>query len=169
MLLAFIVGFLEKAYKNFFSKNFTLIRVGFLGVLFVEEGLGGRGKSSPSLKHARVMLETWNQFQKIYLSTNTHLILLMSVIFLKNQHFWQKQYLYSKQQHESCVSEFLVLLLVFVRYKITVELGYCCWSRFNANITTGSGVMTIFGTGLEPRTTQFLKEHSTIWPNRPND
>ena len=24
-------------------------------------------------------------------------------------------------------------------------------------------------TGLEPRTTQFLNEHSTIWPNWPND
>ena len=48
MLLAFIVGFLEKAYKNFFSKNFTLIRVDFLGVLFVEEGLGGGGVNHPS-------------------------------------------------------------------------------------------------------------------------
>ena len=30
-------------------------------------------------------------------------------------------------------------------------------------------IAIVTATGLEPRTTSFVKEHSTIWPNWPND
>ena len=44
----------------------------------------------------------------------------ISVFLQKIGIFWQKQYLYSKQQCESCVRDFLVLFSVFVRQKVTI-------------------------------------------------
>ena len=59
--------------------------------------------------------------EKVPLSTKTLLILLMSVYFVKNQHFLQKQYHYSKQQCQNYVEDFLVLFSVFVRQKVTLN------------------------------------------------
>ena len=49
------------------------------------------------------------------------LILLMSAFFLeKSSVFYQKMYLCSKQQCESCVRDFLVLFSAFVKQKVTI-------------------------------------------------
>ena len=47
--------------------------------------------------------------------------------------FWQKQCLYSKQQYESCVKDFLVLFSVFVRLKVA----------FNENLRTADYALGI--------------------------
>ena len=44
----------------------------------------------------------------------------VSIFLQKLNVFWPKQYLYSKQQCESCVRDFLVLFSVFVRQKVTI-------------------------------------------------
>ena len=44
----------------------------------------------------------------------------VSIFQQKNSVFCPKKYLYSKQQCESCVRDFLVLFSVFVRQKVTV-------------------------------------------------
>ena len=44
----------------------------------------------------------------------------VTIFFAKNQRFWQKQYLHSKQQCESCVRDVLVLFSIFVKQQVTV-------------------------------------------------
>ena len=44
----------------------------------------------------------------------------VSIFQQKNSVFCPKKYLYSKQQCESCVRDFLVLFSVFVRQKVTI-------------------------------------------------
>ena len=44
----------------------------------------------------------------------------VSIFLQKNNVFYPKKYLYSKQQRESCVKYFLVLFSVFVRKKVTI-------------------------------------------------
>ena len=76
------------------------------------------------------MLETSNlarkytpicSFRNVPLSAQTPLILLMSAFFCKKLAFFcPKKYLYSKQQCESCVRDFLVLFSVFVKQKVTI-------------------------------------------------
>ena len=44
----------------------------------------------------------------------------VSIFLQKNSVFCPKKYLYSKQQCESCVRDFLVLFSVFVRQKVTI-------------------------------------------------
>ena len=45
----------------------------------------------------------------------------VSIFLQKLCIFWQKQYLYSKQQCESCVRDFLVLFSVFVNRKVAIN------------------------------------------------
>ena len=45
----------------------------------------------------------------------------VSIFLQKLCIFWQKQYLYSKQQCESCVRDFLVLFSVFVKRKVAIN------------------------------------------------
>ena len=75
------------------------------------------------------MLETQNlarkyasicSFRKYTFQCLGHLILLMPAFFAKNSVFCPKKYLYSRQQCESCVRDFLVLFSVFVRQKVTI-------------------------------------------------
>ena len=76
------------------------------------------------------MLETSNMarkytsicsFRKYIFQSLAPLILLMSPFFLqKISIFCPKKYHYSKQQCESCVRDFLVLLSVFIRQRVTV-------------------------------------------------
>ena len=44
----------------------------------------------------------------------------ISIFFAKTELFLSKKQLYSKQQCESCVRDFLVLFAVFVRQKVTI-------------------------------------------------
>ena len=76
------------------------------------------------------MLETQNlarkyasicSFRKYTFQCLGHLILLMPAFFAKNSVFCPKKYLYSRQQCESCVRDFLVLFSVFVRQKVTIN------------------------------------------------
>ena len=117
----------------------------------------------------------------------------VSIFLQKISIFCAKKYLYSKQQRESCVRDFLVLFSVFVRQKVTIPenitfadsvsgilpldcskltkipkndndvtifrhdvnvkfcrryflslVSFSYWSKFHANIITGSGIMTTF-------------------------
>ena len=108
----------------------TLIWVGFLGVCF-QVGMGGGGENYlPCLKLVRVMLETSNlarkytsicSFRKYTFQCLGPLNFADVSIFLqKISVFCPKKYLYSKQQCESCVRDFLVLFSVFVRQKVTI-------------------------------------------------
>ena len=100
--------------------------MGFLGVRFE---LGG-GKVTPCLKLVRIMLETSNlarkytpicSFRKYTFQCLGPLNFADVSIFLqKISVFCPKKYLYSKQQCESCVRDFLVLFSVFVRQKVTI-------------------------------------------------
>ena len=115
----------------------------------------------------------------------------VSIFMQKISAFWPKQCLYSKEQCESYVKNFLVLFCVFVGLKVTVNenisftdyasgirlpdcsklavnlkngndvtifwnnvivnffrfltifINFSYWSKFDVNIITGSGVMTI--------------------------
>ena len=74
-------------------------------------------------------------------STKALLILLMSALFPKIIDFREKQYLYSKQQCESCVRSILVLFSFFVRLKVT----------FNGNVNfkdCASGILLSVGSKL---------------------
>ena len=122
-------------------KNLILIWVGFLGGSFSGVCVcvcvcvcvyGGGGKIIPPLPFYRVQnslelcqkLEIWCVSTHAYavsenipFSTKPLLILLMPAFFFFLENisiFWQKQYLYSKQQCESCFGDFLVLFSVFV-------------------------------------------------------
>ena len=105
----------------------TLIWVGFLGVRF--EVVGG-GKIIPCLKPVRIMLETLKlarnyapicSFRKYTIQCLGPLNFADVSIFLqKNSVFCPKKYLYSKQQCESCVRDFLALFTVFIRQKVTI-------------------------------------------------
>ena len=96
----------------------NLIWAGSLGAR-LRWGGGGGVNYSPCLKLVRIMLGTLNlvckythicSFRKYAFQYQGILIFAyISIIF------WQKQYLYSKQQCESCVRDFLVLFSVFVR------------------------------------------------------
>ena len=81
-------------------------------------------------------------------SSKALIILLMPIFLL------QKQYLYSKQQCESCVRDSLALFLVFVRRKVTInekisfkeyvsEIRLPDCSKLSANWKNGNDV-TIF-------------------------
>ena len=103
----------------------TLIWVGFLGVCFEVEGI-----KLPNLKPVRTMLETSNlahkytpicSFRKYTFQCLGLLNFADGSIFLqKNSVFIPKMYLYSKQQCESCVRDFLVLFSVFVTHKVPI-------------------------------------------------
>ena len=106
--------------------HLTLIWVDFLGVRF-EVG----GTITPlSLKPVRIMLETSNlarkytpicSFRKYTFQCLGPLNFADVSIFLqKISVFCPKKYLYSKQQCESCVRDFLVLFSVFVNQKVTI-------------------------------------------------
>ena len=59
--------------------------------------------------------------------------------------FWQKEHLHSKKYCESFVRDFLVLFSVFCFLTLFFSLvKFSYWSKFNFNIITGSGVLTIF-------------------------
>ena len=45
----------------------------------------------------------------------------VSIFLQKISSFYKKQYLYSKHQYESWISDYLVLFSVFVRQKVTVK------------------------------------------------
>ena len=60
-------------------------------------------------------------------------ILLMSAFLQKISIFWQKQYLYSKQQYESCVRDFIVLFSGFVRLLLMKCKFYRPCVRFPAS------------------------------------
>ena len=105
----------------------TLIWVGFLGVRFEVVGV----KFTPSyLKLVRATLETSNlarkytpkfSFRKYTCQCLGFLNFADVSIFLqKTSVFCPKKYLYSKQQCESYVRDFLVLFLVFVRKKVNI-------------------------------------------------
>ena len=106
----------------------TLTWVGFLGVRF--EVRVGKLPPPPCLKLVRIMLETSNlarkytpicSFRKYSFYYLGPLSFADVSIFLQNiSVFCPKKYLYSKQECESCVRDFLVLLSVFVRQKITI-------------------------------------------------
>ena len=67
-------------------------------------------------------------------------------IFLQNiSIFYKKQYLYSKHQYESCVRDSLVLFLVFVRQKITVNENVCF-----TNYTSGLRLCNCFKLVINP-------------------
>ena len=79
-----------------------LIWVGFLGIRF-EVGVGGEEGwvyySPPCLKVVRIMLESTHPCvvsENMPFSVKALLILLMAVLFAKNQRFLAKMYLYSK-------------------------------------------------------------------------
>ena len=89
-------NFKELILKYIFSANFlTLIWVGFIFGGFFCSWVGGIGRI-PHQKIVRIMLEAWNlvfKYTHMYIvsenipvSTETPLILLMSVSFAKNQH-----------------------------------------------------------------------------------
>ena len=105
---------------------------------------GGEGKVAPCVKLVRIMLESSNlvrkykhicsfrkyTFQYQGLLNFTDVSIFLQIISI----FWQKQYLYSKQQYQSCVKDFLVLFSVFVRKKVIVNenvkfIGYACGIR----------------------------------------
>ena len=102
----------------------TLIWVDFLGVRFEVWGV------PPCLKPVKIMLETSNlarkytsvcSFRKYTFQDLDPLSFADVSIFLqKISVFSPKKYLYSKQQCESCVRDFLVLFSVFVRQKVTI-------------------------------------------------
>ena len=106
----------------------TLIWVGFLGVRF--EVVGGEVKLSPSLKLVRIILEASNLARKytsicsfgkyIFQCLGPFNFADVSILQQRNIVFSRKRYLYSKQQCESCVKDFLVLFSVFVRQKISI-------------------------------------------------
>ena len=105
------------------QKILTLIRVGFLGVPFeVGDGVKITPLSKTHQNYARnlkigMKVQTHMQFQKISFSTKALLILLMPAFFFqKISVFWLKQYLYSKQQCESCV-RFFSSVFTFYRIK----------------------------------------------------
>ena len=85
----------------------------------------------PFLKLVTIMLEAWNLVRKY-----THMFSFrkytfwyqdplnfadVSIHFSKISIFWQKYYLYSKQEYESCVGDFLALFSCFVRWKVTIN------------------------------------------------
>ena len=93
--------------------------------------VGGGGKIiPPSLKLVRIMLETSNlgrkyklicSFRKYTFQCQGPLNFVDVSLFLQNINFFcSKKDLYSKQQCESCVGDFLVLLSVFVKQKGTI-------------------------------------------------
>ena len=104
--------------------------MGFLGVRFE---VGEWVKLPPPRPFVQNLLELcqklriWHVSTHSYLvsknipfSTQATLILLMSAFFLQKINvFRPKKYLYSKQQCESCVRDFLVLFSGFVRQKGT--------------------------------------------------
>ena len=112
-------------YKCNLIQFLTLIRVGFLGVRF-EVG----GVKLPHLKLVRIILEGSNlvskytpicSFRKYTFQCLGPLNFANINIFQqKNSIFYPRKYLYSKQQCESCLRDFLVLFSVFVRQKVTV-------------------------------------------------
>ena len=103
--------------------HLTLIWVGFLGVRFevklpppLSKTCQNQARKFKFGTHSCVVLE------KISFSAQAPLILLMLAFFCKKLVFFvQKKYLYSKQQCESCIRDFLVLFSVFVRQKVTVN------------------------------------------------
>ena len=106
--------------------SLTLVWVGFLGVRFDWRD----GRTTPCLKLVRIMLASSNLARKY-----THIFSFrkytfqclgfldfadVSIFLQKIIVFCPKKYLYSKQQCESCVRDFLVLFSVFVRQKVTI-------------------------------------------------
>ena len=59
--------------------------------------------------------------ENIPFSTKALLVLLMSTFFAKNQPFWPKKYLYSKQWCESCVREFFSSVFSFCKRKGSID------------------------------------------------
>ena len=169
----------------------------------------------PFLKLVTIMLEAWNLVRKY-----THMFSFrkytfwyqdplnfadVSIHFSKISIFWQKYYLYSKQEYESCVGDFLVLFSCFVRWKVTINenvrlkkyasgiwlpdgfklalnwkkdndvtiyqhslfsffltlpvtlVKFIYWSKFHANIMSGSGIMTNYQTYPCLRFAQYLE------------
>ena len=102
--------------------------MGFLGVRFEVRGV--KLPPPPCLKLVRIMLVTSNlarkytpicSFRKYSFYYLDPLSFADVTIFLqKNSVFCPKKYLYSKQECENCVRNFLVLFSVFVRQKITI-------------------------------------------------
>ena len=108
-------------------QTLTLIWVSFLGVHFE---LGGGSIITPCLKLVRIMLETSNlalkytsicSFRKyIFQCLGSLNFVDVSIFLQKISAFCPKKYLYSKQQCESCVRDFLVLFSVFVIEKVPI-------------------------------------------------
>ena len=108
----------------------SLYRNPNLGGLFRDSFWGGGGKITPCLKPVRIMLETSNLARKYTPICSSRkytfqwlkpLNLADVSIFLKKiVFFFQKKYLYSKQECESYARGFLVLFSVFVQQKVTV-------------------------------------------------
>ena len=106
----------------------TLIWVGFLGVRFEVRGV--KLPPPPCLKLVRITLVTSNLARKytpICSFRNYSFYYLgplsfadVTIFLQKNSVFCPKKYLYSKQECENCVRNFLVLFSVFVRQKITI-------------------------------------------------
>ena len=110
-----------------------LTQLDFKMMLFLNPNLGGGSKNyhtSHCLKPVKIMLETLNlackytpicSFRKYTFQCLAPLNFADVSIFLqKNQRFLSKKVLYSKQQCQSCVRNFLVLPSIFVRTKVTV-------------------------------------------------
>ena len=88
------------------------------------------GKTTPCLKLVRITLQTSNLARKYRPICNfrKHSFQCLgplnfadiSIFLQKISVFCPKKYLYSKQQCESCVRDFLVLFSFFVRQKVTI-------------------------------------------------
>ena len=98
----------------------TLIWVGSLGSVLLPLSKT-RQNYAGNLKLARKYTYIC-RFKKYIFQCQGPLNFAVASIFLqKISFFWQKWYLYSKQQCESCVKDFLVMFSVFVRQKVTVN------------------------------------------------
>ena len=57
----------------------------------------------------------------------------------------------------------------WVSGRINLVLSLVKWLRKNSLLWKKETLAQVTATGLEPRTAYFVNEHSTIWPNWPND
>ena len=113
-----------------------------LGRLFRRSFWGGRrGVNSPSLELCQ-KLQIWHVSTYPYLVSEnisfSAYASLVSIFLQKNSVFCPKKYLYSKQQCESCVIDFIVLFPVFLIQKVTVN-GKVTFSDFLSGIKPPDG------------------------------
>ena len=94
--------------------SINLKKLKLLTVAIINRCIKILAKWQPIIWH--VSTNSYIVSENMLFSTKALLILLMSGVFCKkNRVFWPKQYLYSKQQCESFVNDFLVLFSVFIR------------------------------------------------------